>query len=277
MLQRSPTYILNLPSEDKFANTLRKILPGKWAYAISRWKNILLSIGIYGASRKYPQKVRNFIKGRIRKTLGEKYEDQHFDPKYDPWDQRLCLVPDNDLFEAIKSGKANIVTDTIETFTPNGIQLQSGKHLDADIIVTATGLQVQVFGGMEAWIDGQRLDTSAVHAYRGVMLSGVPNLGIAIGYTNASWTLKCDLSCRFITKVLRHMIREDHEMVTPVFDTEKYQTERLLDFDAGYILRAEDVLPKQGSKSPWKVHQNYVKDLFSLKYSKANDENLAYR
>jgi len=276
MLQRSPTYIMNLPSEDGMANFFNKVLPSKLAYGLSRWKNILLGISLYGASRKYPDFIRRFLKGRIKKTLGERYEERHFDPNYDPWDQRLCLVPDNDLFNAIKSGKAEVVTDTISSFTEKGISLNSGQELEADVIVTATGLKIQIFGGIQVDIDGKPLVTSELHAYRGVMFSGVPNMGVTIGYTNASWTLKCDLSARFLSKVLRHMIDSNKDVVTPCFDERKYQTERLLDFDAGYILRAEHLLPKQGSKSPWKVHQNYVKDLISLKYSKVDDGHLTY-
>jgi cation diffusion facilitator CzcD-associated flavoprotein CzcO len=277
MLQRSPTYIMNLPREDAAANFFKKVFPPKTAYALSRWKNILLGIGLYGASRKYPDSIRSFLKGRIKKTLGDKYDERHFEPKYNPWDQRLCLVPDNDLFEAIKGGKAEVVTDTIASFTETGIALNSGKILDADVIVTATGLQIQIFGGIQVDIDGEELVTSELHAYRGVMFSGVPNMGVAIGYTNASWTLKCDLSARFLGKVLRYLIDSGKEVVTPHFDAEKYQTERLLDFDAGYILRAEHVLPKQGSKAPWKVHQNYIKDLISLRYSRVDDGHLRYR
>ncbi len=276
MLQRSPTFILNLPREDAIANFFKKTLPPKMAYALSRWKNILIGIGTYNASRKYPDKARGFLKKQIKKSLGEGYKEENWDPHYNPWDQRLCLVPDNDLFESIKEGKSEVVTDTIEKFTESGIKLTSGKELEADLIVTATGLQIQLFGGMNVTVDGEKLETAKIHAYRGVMFEGVPNLGVAIGYTNASWTLKCDLSCRFLGKVMRYMIENNKEVVTPRFDSEKYDTERLLDFDAGYILRAQDVLPKQGSKAPWKVHQNYVKDLISLKYSPVNDGHLNY-
>jgi cation diffusion facilitator CzcD-associated flavoprotein CzcO len=276
MLQRSPTYMMNLPSEDNIANFLKKVLPGKVAYSLSRWKNILLGITIYNLSKKYPQKIRSFLKKQIRKSLGKHYDDSSWDPKYNPWDQRLCLVPDNDLFDAINDGRAEVVTDTIETFTERGIKLNSGRELEADTIITATGLQVQLFGGMKVTLDGKEIQTSEIHAYRGVMFEGIPNAGVAIGYTNASWTLKCDLSCRFLAKVMRYMIDHGKNVVYPEFDSEKYETERLLDFDAGYILRAENILPKQGSKAPWKVHQNYVKDLISLKYSSVNDGHLVY-
>ena len=276
ILQRSPTYILNLPSEDSVANFLKKILPAKAAHTISRWKNILFSIGFYNACQRWPDTLKKYLKRKIKKTLGDKYVDKHFDPKYGPWDQRLCLVPDNDLFLALKNGNANIVTDTIETFNQYGILLKSGKQLNADIIITATGLKVQMFGGMELRKDGKKIDASKLHAYKGVMLSDIPNFFVAIGYTNASWTLKCDLNAQFVTKVLKHIEDSNYEYCVPVFDHNKLKTERLLDFDAGYILRAIDSLPKQGDRAPWKVYQNYIKDLFSLKYGKVNDGHLKY-
>ena len=276
MLQRSPTYILNLPSEDAIANFLKKTLPANMAHNISRWKNILLNLGIYTATRKWPARMKKLLKSNIKKQLGDKYEDRHFDPKYSPWDQRLCLVPDNDLFGAILKEKASIVTDTIKSFNAEGIELNSGENLPADIIVTATGLKIQLFGGMKLMMDGAPVDVSECHAYKGVMLSGIPNFAVAIGYTNASWTLKCDLNCHFVTKVLNHMHKNKHTICVPIFDPNKIKTERLLDFDAGYILRANDILPKQGSKKPWKVYQNYIKDLFSLKYGKVKDGYLEY-
>ncbi len=276
MLQRSPTYIMNLPREDAIANFTKKIMPAKWAHGLARWKNILFGLAFYQAARKWPGSIKNLLKKQVKKSLGDHYEDQHFDPKYNPWDQRLCLIPDNDMFEALKDEDVNIVTDTIKEFTPQGIQLNSGKHLDADLIVTATGLQIQLFGGMKISVDGVEGDTSTTHAYKGVMFSDVPNFAVALGYTNASWTLKCDLNCHFVTKVLNHMKENNYSVCTPKFDHNNLETERLLDFDAGYVLRAEKVLPKQGSKAPWKVYQNYIKDLFSLKYGKVVDEYLEY-
>ena len=276
MLQRSPGYIMNLPSKDVVANFLGKTMPSKVAYKVSRWKNILLSTFLYNMSRKRPERIKRFIKSNIKKTLGDKYEDKHFTPKYEPWDQRLCLVPDNDLFEALKSGKAEIVTDTIEKFTSDGIQLNSGKLLEADIIVTATGLKVQLLGGMKLVIGGEPFNIGQAHAYRGVMMSDAPNFAVAVGYTNASWTLKCDLNCHFVTKVLNYMKENNYATCTPRFDDTVFETEPLLDFDAGYIQRALDILPKQGSKEPWKVHQNYLRDLRSLKHAAIDDEYLEY-
>jgi cation diffusion facilitator CzcD-associated flavoprotein CzcO len=277
MLQRSPTYIANMPREDRIANFLKRNFPAKFAHSVARWKNILFGIGFYWVSRNYPNAIRNFLKKHIKEVLGEKYEDRHFDPKYNPWDQRLCLVPDDDLFEAIKIGKASIVTDTIETFTENGIELNSGDTLPADIIVTATGLSVQLFGGMKIKVDENTIETGKIHAYKGVMFSEIPNFAVAIGYTNASWTLKCDLNCQFVTRVLNYMKENNYSVCVPQFDYENQKSEPLLDFNSGYVLRANDILPKQGSKPPWKVYQNYVKDVFSLKYGDAKDKYLVYK
>ncbi len=277
MLQRSPTYVVSLPSEDKIANFFRKVLPSKLAYSLSRWKNILFSIGFYNASRKWPDGVRKLIQKGIKKELGKDYDIRNFDPKYKPWDQRLCIVPDADLFHSIKEGKVEVVTDAIQQFTPKGILLASGKELEADIIVTATGLKVQLLGGMSMHINGELGDTGKTHCYRGVMFSDVPNFAITVGYTNASWTLKCDLSCQFVTKVLNFMEQNNYTVCTPRFDSTVFKSEPLLDFDAGYVLRAFDSLPKQGSKHPWKVYQNYIKDLFSLKMESVNDKYLEYK
>lgn len=277
MLQRSPTYIVNLPSKDIIADFLRKILPSKMAYSISRWKNIFLSLITYKISKKWPNFMRKFIQKGIKMELGDKYEKAHFNPKYGPWDQRLCLVPDADLFNAIKAGKADIVTDTIKKFTENGIELDSGKVLAADIIVTATGLALQLIGGMALTVNGKKISSSETYCYRGVMLSDLPNFAIAIGYTNASWTLKCDLNCLFVAKLLNYMDKNGYEICTPRFDHQAFKTERLLDFDAGYVLRANDILPKQGSANPWKVYQNYFLDLATLKYSSLDDKYLEYK
>ncbi len=275
MLQRSPTYIITMPSKDKVALFLRKILPEKLAYQLIRWKNILIALGFYKAARKWPNAIKKLIQKRVKGELGKNFDLKHFNPPYNPWDQRLCLVPDSDLFNSIKEGKAEIVTDHIERFNEKGILLKSGKELEADIIVTATGLNVQLMGGMTIHINGELGDTSKTHAYRGVMFSDVPNFAITVGYTNASWTLKCDLSCQFVTKVLNYMDKHQYTVCTPRFDP-SMPSEPLLDFNAGYVLRAADVLPKQGSKHPWKVYQNYVRDLMSLKWSGVDDEYLEY-
>ncbi len=277
MLQRTPTYIVNLPSKDVIADALRKGLPEQMAHDLVRWKNVLLSIGFYNASRKWPKFMKGFIQKGIQKELGDAYEKKHFDPTYNPWDQRLCLVPDSDLFKAIKEKKAEIVTDKIEKFTEKGILLKSGRELEADIIVTATGLVVQLLGGMTLTVNGQPLQPGDIHCYRGVLLSDIPNMAIAIGYTNASWTLKSDLNCHFVTRIINHMDRHHYTVCTPRFDPTIFGSEALLDFSSGYIQRAEGKLPKQGSKAPWKVRQNYIRDRFDLKYGAVNDKYLEYR
>jgi len=271
------TYIVAVPGTDKIARTIRKILPQKLAYKAIRWKNILLAIGIFNFSKRWPNRMRQFIQQGAKKIIGPAYEQKHFDPPYNPWDQRMCLIPQADLFKAIRKGNAAIVTDQIERFTPKGILLKSGAELDADLIVTATGLKLQLLGGMTMHLNGALVDPGKTHAYRGVMFSDIPNFAFTVGYTNASWTLKCDLSLQFVTKVLRYMAAHDHEVVTPRFDSNAFTSEPLLDFSAGYVLRAADMLPKQGSKHPWKVYQNYVRDLMSLKWSGVKDKYLEYR
>jgi cation diffusion facilitator CzcD-associated flavoprotein CzcO len=267
---------MNLPSEDSIANFLMKVLPSTWAHHISRWKNILISVWFYQACRRWPDGIANFLKNLIKKSLKDKYVDKHFTPKYAPWDQRLCLVPDYDMFRAITKGKAHIVTDTIKHFTEGGIELDAGDKLDADIIVTATGLKVQLFGGMNIEIDGKPLHMPDSPAFKGVMLSDVPNFALALGYTNASWTLKSDLNCRYFTKVLNLMEQKNYNVCIPRFPHETMEKQRLLDFDANYILRANDILPKQGTSGPWKVEQNYLKDLMALGYGSPKDKYLEY-
>lgn len=278
MLQRTPTYIMTLPSVDKVAGFFQWILPQKIAYSVVRWKNILLGIAFFNASRKWPKAIGRFIQKNAKKEIGEKYNAKDFSPPYNPWDQRLCLVPDSDLFKSIKEGKAEIVTGHIERFTEKGILLKSGKELDADLIVTATGLQVKLLGGMKVRINGVEGDSGSTHAYRGVMLSDVPNFAFMVGYTNASWTLKCDLSARFVTKVLNYMDNTGKKVCIPRFDSQLFKTEPLLDFNAGYVLRALEKVPKQGSAHPWKVYQNYIKDLMSLEWENSvQDKFLEYR
>ena len=276
MLQRSPTYMSSVPSEDAVANFFKKYLPKQLAHTLSRWKNIFFQLGVYNISRKWPDKMKGFLIGQIEKTLKDKYDPKDWTPKYNPWDQRLCAVPSADLFRAIKKGKAQVVTDTIKSFVKDGIELDSGEKLEADIIITATGLKVQLFGGMQLTVDEKPLDFSKSPAFKGVMLSDIPNFAFSVGYTNASWTLKSDLNCIYVTKVLNYLRANNLEVCTPKFDHENMEQEELLDFDAGYILRAKHLLPKQGAKAPWKVHQNYIKDLFALKYSGVKDKDLEF-
>ncbi len=277
MLQRTPTYMLPLPRTDKVANFFRKAFPQQLAYRLSRWKNILFGLGFYTVSRRWPKWAGSILQKGVKQQLGEHYSAEDFAPPYDPWDQRLCIIPDSDLFHAMKAGKAEVVTDTIERFTPEGILLASGREVEADIIVTATGLKVQLLGGMALRVNGVRAETKDIHCYRGVMFSGIPNFAVTIGYTNASWTLKCDLSCGYVARILDHMHRKGYDTCIPRFDQGRYGSEPLLDFDAGYIKRAADILPKQGSKAPWKVYQNYFRDSLSLKYSRLHDGHLEFR
>lgn len=276
MLQRSPSYIMNMPSEDVVSNFLKKILPGKLAHTLARWKNILFSMLFYQLSKAKPNFVKGMIQKGVAKELGDKFEAKHFSPKYDPWDQRLCLIPDNDLFQAIREDKVEVVTDTIQQFKSNGIELQSGDLLAADIIVSATGLKVQLFGGMQIKVDGKSINIGQEYAYRGVMFSHLPNFTMAVGYTNASWTLKCDLNCQFVARLINYMQEKQYKSCVPIFDKAAFGEEDLLDLSSSYIKRAKNILPKQGSRKPWKVHQNYIKDLFMLKYGTVDDGYLDF-
>lgn len=278
MLQRSPTYITSAPSKDFIANGLRKVLPSKAAYTISRWKNILLGLGFFKLARSKPNFVRKlFLKG-AKKELGENYDvETHFNPKYNPWDQRVCLIPDSDLFESIKSGKSEVVTDNIETFTEKGLLLKSGKELKADLIVTATGLQMKIISGIELKVDGAAMNAPDLYCYRGMMFSDVPNFAMVFGYTNASWTLKADLTCEYVCRLLNYMKKTGKQQVTPRIEADSITEVPLLDFNSGYVLRALKHLPKQGSETPWRVHQNYVKDIFNFRYSKLESKELEFK
>lgn len=271
MLQRSPTYIVSRPTEDKWANRFRKLFPTKMAYNLTRWKNILYGIWIYRVSQRRPHLVKKFIKDQIRETLGPDFDvEKHFTPRYNPWDQRLCLVPDNDLFDAINNKKASIVTDHIERFTEKGLLLKSGEELEADIIVTATGLNLLFMGGLDLSVDGEPVHSSEVMNYKGVMFSNVPNLALAFGYTNASWTLKCELACGYVTRLLNLMDKRGAKQATPRPD-ESVTEEEFMSLSANYIQRSRDLLPKQGDRSPWKLHQNYILDNLLIRMGKMED------
>jgi cation diffusion facilitator CzcD-associated flavoprotein CzcO len=277
MLQRSPTYVVSVPAEDKIANSLRRRLPAMWAYRLSRWKNIAFMMYVYQLARRYP----NFVKtGILRKTQGELGADcdvaLHFTPRYNPWEQRLCLAPDGDFFQAIKSGRASVVTDQIDRFTERGIQLKSGRQLEADIVVTATGLVLQAFGGTELSVDGHCVDPGRTLAYKGVMLSGVPNFASVFGYTNASWTLKADLICAYVCRVLDLMDRKGAREVRPNSFDETAAAPFVENFTPGYIQRAIASWPKQGAKAPWRVYQNYIRDRISLKWSSIEEGGLEF-
>lgn len=277
MLQRSPTYIATLPSEDKVANLLRKYLPSHTAYMLTRWKNVLLGMFFYNLARKKPEFMKRMLSKKIHHYLGEDYARKHFTPSYNPWDQRLCLVPNGDLFKAIRSGKASMVTDHIESFTETGLKLKSGEQLDADIIVTATGLVMKLLSGLELVVDGKPVDLSKTMSYKGMMYSDVPNAVSAIGYTNASWTLKCDLIAEYICRILNHMDSHNYVQCTPRVKDPSIQLEPLVDFSSGYVQRSLHTLPKQGSKVPWRLHQNYIRDLSMLRYGSVEDGSIEFK
>jgi monooxygenase len=277
MLQRSPTYIVSMPEQDRIANWLRRFLPAMWAYRLSRWKNVGYMTYVYQLARRYPNFVKKGILKKVRAHLGPDYDvETHFNPRYNPWTQRLCLVPDADLFEAIKANRASVVTDHIETFTEKGILLKSGKELEADIIITATGLVMQTLGGIELSVDGQRVDPGATLAYKGVMMSGVPNLASVFGYINASWTLKADLICSYVCRLLNFMERKGVRQVTPKSRGESAVANFVENFSSGYVARAVANWPKQGSKPPWRVYQNYFRDFVSLKWASVDDGALEF-
>ncbi len=277
MLQRSPTYVISAPEKDRIANFLRHIMPAMWAYRLSRWKNVGFMTYIYQLSQCFPNFVKRGIIKKASKQLGTDFDvDTHFTPHYRPWEQRMCLIPDADMFEAIKSRRASVVTDHIETFTEKGILLKSGKELEADIIVTATGLAMQAFGGMELTVDKQRVDPGQVLAYKGVMMSGVPNFASVFGYINASWTLKADLICNYVCRLLNFMDRNGLRQVTPNPLGESAVAPFVENFSSGYIQRALASWPKQGQKKPWRVYQNYFRDTVSLKWTRVDGEALEF-
>ena len=276
MLQRSPTYIVSRPAEDAFANWLRRKLPGKLAYAVTRWRNVLLTMFFYNLARKKPAKFKAGVLKGVRAQLGPDYDvATHFTPSYNPWDQRLCLVPDSDLFKALRSGKASVVTDRIETFTETGLRLASGAELDADVVVTATGLKLILLGGIEITVDGVRTELAKSMSYKGMMFSGVPNLAAAFGYTNASWTLKADLTCEYVCRLLGYMDRRGYGQCTPVKAAEVAEAP-FLDFSSGYVQRALDSLPRQGTTKPWKLHQNYARDMVALRLGRLDDGTMRF-
>ena len=277
MLQRSATYIVARPSVDAVAIHLKRWLPSKLAYSLTRWKQVLLGIYIFQLCRRNPAKVRRLIAGGVRTALGPDYDvDKHFSPRYNPWDQRLCLAPDGDFFAAIKSGRASIATDEIERFTPTGIQLKSGAHLDADLIVTATGLNLQVLGGLQLSVDGAAIDLAKTLNYKGLMFSGVPNLASSFGYTNASWTLRSDLTCEYVCRLLNHMKKRGLKQCTPRNTDASITEQPWVDFSSSYFARAMHLFPKQGSKAPWKLYQNYPKDIMLLRHGKVDDGVLQF-
>jgi monooxygenase len=277
MLQRSPTYMAMRPSQDPFATKMRKRLPLKLAYAVTRWKNVLLGMYFFQMCKRQPDRVKELLLGGVRKMLGPDHDiETHFTPRYNPWDQRLCLVPDADFFRAMRRGKVDVVTDHIDTFTETGIRLKSGKELAADLVVTATGLVLVPVGGAKLTVDGQPVDLSQRFIYKGMMYSDVPNLASVFGYTNASWTLKADLVSEYVCRILNHMDRGGWRICMPRNDDPTLSEEPWVSFSSGYIQRALAHQPKQGSRRPWKLYQNYALDLLSLRFGSIRDRAMIF-
>jgi cation diffusion facilitator CzcD-associated flavoprotein CzcO len=277
MLQRSPSYVVSLPGRDPLANALRRFLPPRVVYPIVRWKNVLMTMLVFQLSRRRPQWVKAMIRKGLERRLPAGYDiDTHFKPRYNPWDQRMCLVPDGDLFEAISAGRASVVTDRIETFTETGIKLASGAELEADLVVSATGLTMVPLGGVAITVDGREVRLPETLTYKGMMLSGVPNLAFAVGYTNASWTLKCELTCEYVCRLLNHMDEHGHAVCTPRNRDPSVTDEPLIDFSSGYVQRAIEQFPRQGSKAPWRLYQNYPRDVLLLRFGAIEDEGMEF-
>lgn len=277
MLQRTPTWYFIRPAKDAFANFLRKVLPEKLAYKITRYKNVKLQDIGFRRARTQPQKVKDFLTKKLKEALGDKYDEKAFTPPYNPWDQRLCLVPDADFFEAIKADKATVVTDHIERFDAAGIQLKSGKRLDADIIVTATGLKLAVAGKIPVRVDGERVDWSEHFYYKACMFSNVPNFSAVFGYLNASWTLRSDIVAEYICRVLNHMDATETNIATPVLaDPASLTEENIFDFSSGYIQRSMHIMPKSADALPWRLSQNYVQDRIDMRTGAITDGILTF-
>jgi cation diffusion facilitator CzcD-associated flavoprotein CzcO len=277
MLQRSPTYVTALPARDRIADVVRKLLPEHTAHGVVRWKNVLLGLWFFHMCRRAPGMARRMLRRGLVRELPPGYDiDKHFKPTYDPWDQRLCLVPDGDFFNAMKAGKVSVVTDQIERFTENGILLKSGQELPADVIVTATGLKLMACGGIRLSVDGTAVEPGRALTYKGMMLSGVPNCAMCVGYTNASWTLRADLASTYVCRLLNHMERHGYIQCLPSLNDPTVEPRPLLGLNSGYIRRGIDGFPKQGSKSPWRLPQNYIIDMLSLKYGAMDDGTMVY-
>ncbi|HXD53843.1 MAG TPA: NAD(P)/FAD-dependent oxidoreductase [Solirubrobacteraceae bacterium] len=277
MLQRSPSYVLALPNRDPLSVLLRRVLPEKAAYSVVRWKNVLLALGMYKLSRRAPRLMRRLLRKGVERQLPEGYAiDTHFKPRYDPWDQRLCFVPDGDMFEAISSGRASVVTAEIETFTEKGLLLTDGTELEADVIVTATGLNLLALGGIELTVDGRPVELADTVGYKGMMLSGIPNMALTLGYTNASWTLKADLVAEYVCRLLNHMAAHGYDRCTPLAPDPSLPTEPFLDLKSGYVRRSIDQLPRQGATAPWRLNQNYPLDVRLLRRGALEDAGIEF-
>ncbi len=277
MLQRSPSYVVSLPGRDPLARLLRKLFPPRIVYPVVRWKNVLIAMGFFQLSRRRPRFVKGLIRAGVKRRLPDGFDvDTHFRPSYNPWDQRVCLVPDDDLFRVLSDGSASIVTDRIETFTEDGLKLESGTEIEADVIVTATGLNLLPLGGMQLTVDGAPVKLSDTVGYKGMMFSGVPNLAVALGYTNASWTLKCDLCSNYVCRLIEFMDEHGYDEARPVEPDPSLPREPFIDFNSGYVLRAIESFPKQGPHAPWRLYQNYPRDIRMLRRGPLEDEGIVF-
>ena len=276
MLQRSPSYVINLPQRDALSNALRRVLPENWVYRLARGRNVTLQLVFYKLAKRFPNLVRRILLGLVRRQLVERVDMRHFIPSYKPWDQRVCAVPDGDLFRVLRQGRAQVVTAEIERLTAQGVRLKGGEELAADVIVSATGLQLQLFGGIEVQVDGVPFEAPKSMGYRGIMLRDLPNLAVVMGYTNASWTLKADLSSEYFCRLIKHMDAIGMRQVTPRDNGGGVRPQPFLDLQSGYIERAAHLLPAQGDRLPWKLHQNYLLDLALLRYGQLEDDYLVF-
>ena len=272
MLQRSPTYIVSMPAENALANWVRRNLPAKLAYGMTRWRNVLLNRLMFWYCRRFPKQAKKLLLKGVRAQLPSGFDiEKHLTPHYNVWDQRVCLAPDGDFFTALRAGKADIVTDHIESFTKRGVKVASGAEIEADIIVSATGLDLQFFGGVDIQVDNKAVLAKDTMTYKGMMFSGVPNFALSSGYTNASWTLKCDLTSAYVCRLLNHMDRKGYTQARPELDWADMEVAPLLDFTSGYVVRKLDELPKQGTVTPWRLHQNYLLDIMMLRMGRVTD------
>jgi cation diffusion facilitator CzcD-associated flavoprotein CzcO len=277
LLQRSPSYVLAVPAHDAWVAALRSILGPERAASVARWRNILLGMFVFQLCRRLPGLARKLLVNRTRRELGPDYDvKSHFSPRYPPWDQRLCIAPDGDLFEVIRSGQASVVTDAIVTFTETGLSLESGRQLPADLVITATGLELQLMGSLEITVDGARIDAAKSISYRGVMFSGIPNLANCFGYTNASWTLRSELSARFVCRLLEYMARHGYQQCRPRHPRAGDGSQPLVDFSSGYVKRGIQRFPRQGSRAPWRVRQNYLWDRLDTCWTAFSDGSLEF-
>ena len=276
MIQRSPTYVVSRPSKDAINKFLKKILPTRVTYFLIRWKNILFQSFSFFMAKKFPERTKNKILDLAKSEIGSDNVNQYFTPSYKPWDQRICLVPDSDLFNAINNRKASIVTDTISEFQSDGILLDSGKKIEADIIITATGIELNSLNDINVTIDNIKVIANERLTYKGMMLSGVPNFAISFGYVNASWTLRADLTCEYVCRLINLMDKKGVKCCMPVDDKSAYGDDKLIDFTSGYFQRGLNQMPKQGNKAPWKNYQNYIKDIFAVRLMSIDDTNLKF-